>query len=316
MSDFETVLERLLADPAFQAALAEDPERALAGYTLDADERAVLNSQLVLGGQASGAVESRTTKSGVVGLIGPVAAAFGAAAVSSGTGGEVFGGARPTGREAFGPAGGRESFGATGGGEGFGGTGGEGFGAARQGGGEAWGAARQGGREAFGTSRGAEAFGASPGTEAFGPGGEASGPGAEAFGASRGGGESFGAATPPGEVWGERAAEGFGRANDGEQAGAAPVEATDYHTRVDVDGDGTWDAHRAYERPDGGVDIHVDADGDGRVDFVGHDRDRDGLVDSAEFDNDRDGVFETRMYDDTGDGWLDRSERIRRGDAS
>ena len=34
MSDFERVLERLLVDPAFKAALAADPDRALAGYAL------------------------------------------------------------------------------------------------------------------------------------------------------------------------------------------------------------------------------------------------------------------------------------------
>ena len=35
MSDFDDVLERLLTEPAFAAALADDPDLALAGYRLD-----------------------------------------------------------------------------------------------------------------------------------------------------------------------------------------------------------------------------------------------------------------------------------------
>ncbi len=69
--------------------------------------------------------------------------------------------------------------------------------------------------------------------------------------------------------------------------------ALDYETRVDADGDGTWDEHRAVERGDGGVDILVD-------------RNRDGLIDSADVDLDHDAVFEAHFVDDTGDGWLDR----------
>jgi hypothetical protein len=275
-SDFDTVLERLLTDAEFQAALGQDADRALHGYALDDEERALLRSQLVLGGQQTGAVEARTTKSGVVGLLGPMAAAL-AASAGSGPGSSVMGG---SGRQSLGSAPGGEAFGTD--------RGGEAFGPARSGGSEAFGA-RQGGREVFGASE------------------------SEAFGASAPGGETFGASTGGTETWGDTATEGFGGATSGEGVGPAPVEATDYHTRVDVDGDGSWDAHRAYERADGGVDIHVDADGDGAVDFIGHDRDRDGLVDSAEFDNDRDGTFETRMRDDDGDGWMDRSERVGEG---
>ena len=64
-------------------------------------------------------------------------------------------------------------------------------------------------------------------------------------------------------------------------------------------------------RRDGGVDILVDLNGDGRADFIGHDKDRDWTVDSADYDKDHDGVFEKRMYDDDGDGLLDRSVRRR-----
>ena len=86
--------------------------------------------------------------------------------------------------------------------------------------------------------------------------------------------------------------------------------AEGYHTYVDADGDGRWDASTAYQRADGGVDIHVDADRDGRVDFIGRDYNRDGLVDDADFDTDGDGALDTRMYDQNGDGWMDTSRRI------
>jgi hypothetical protein len=91
---------------------------------------------------------------------------------------------------------------------------------------------------------------------------------------------------------------------------APPAEAADYRTWVDVDGDGSWDRNRAYERADGGVDIHVDLNRDGVTDFVGHDYNRDGLVDEAEFDDDHDGTMDRRMYDDSGDGWMDREQPI------
>src|SRR5262249_10935628 len=84
----------------------------------------------------------------------------------------------------------------------------------------------------------------------------------------------------------------------GHAPGDSRVVAADYTPRVDADGDGRWDAYTAYERADGGVDVEVDMNHDGRVDFVGHDIDRDGLIDAADFDNDFDGQFETRMYDD------------------
>jgi hypothetical protein len=246
MSDFDALLERLVSDPAFQAALAADPDRALAGYNLDADERALLNAQVVSGSGADRTVEIRTSKSGLAGMLGPVAAAFG-------LGGSVH--------ESFGSA--HESVGSA------------------------------TGHEAFGRDTGHEAFGVGSGHEAFG---SASGDQNQAFGSASGDqNQAFGAAPVQQQPEG---AFGSGR-----------VEATDYHTRVDVDGDGRWDSYTAYERGDGGVDIVV-TDHDGRVEFVGHDYNRDGLVDDAEFDTDHDGVLDTRMYDDNGDGWMDRSERI------
>jgi hypothetical protein len=227
VSDFDALLERLVSDPAFQAALAADPASALARYDLDPDERELLSSRVVGDSGVDRTVEIRTSKSGIAGMLGPVAAAFGL----SGSAHDAFGSAS--------------------------------------------------GHQAFGKDTGHEAFGASSGHAAFG---SATGQTGEAFGAA------------PVE-------------QHPENAFAGRVVATDYHTHVDVDGDGKWDHYTAYERGDGGVDIVV-TDNHGRVEFVGHDYNRDGLVDDADFDTDGDGVLDTRMYDDNGDGWMDRSERI------
>jgi hypothetical protein len=241
MSDFDTVLERLVADPAFQAAIAADPDRALAGYTLDDSERELLATEVVAGSGADRTVEIRTSKSGMAGMLGPVAAAFGFAGSA---------------HESFGSAHGHQAFGS----------------------------APSHTHEAFGPHTGHEAFGAESGHEAFGPANPAS------------------------------AGEAFGEAPVGQEPegafGTARIEAADYHTRVDVNADHKWDAYTAYERGDGGVDIEVDVNHDGQIDFVGRDYDRDGLVDDADFDTNKDGVLDTRMYDDNGDGWMDRRERI------
>jgi hypothetical protein len=256
MSDLEAVMERLLTDPSFASALKADPERALAGYRLESGDRELLGVEVVSGAGEDRTVELRTSKSGVVGLLGPVAAAFGVAAGSS----QAFGTA-PSGSQSFGGAGGTESLGSAPG------------------------------------SAGSQSFGGGPsGAESFG---NAPTSGDSSFGAPPGGDESVGTTSTErfgGEVH-------VGKSTTG-------VEATDYHTRVDVDGDGRWDANTAYERADGGVDIHVDHNRDGVVDFVGHDYDRDGLVDDAEFDNNFDGTLETHMRDVNNDGWMDRSERI------
>ncbi|HTJ40333.1 MAG TPA: hypothetical protein VL738_44625 [Dactylosporangium sp.] len=89
--------------------------------------------------------------------------------------------------------------------------------------------------------------------------------------------------------------------------GQAPTDG--YHTRVDWDGDGRWDQHTYVNRADGGVDIVVDTDGDGRAEFIGHDTDRDGLINSSEIDTNHDGVMDARYEDVNGDGWLDRRTR-------
>jgi hypothetical protein len=78
MSDFDDVLERLLTDPPFAAALAADPDVALAGYTLDAGEAELLRSQVAGDTGADVArVETRTNKSSTFGLLAPFAAMSG-----------------------------------------------------------------------------------------------------------------------------------------------------------------------------------------------------------------------------------------------
>ncbi|MFY1695584.1 MULTISPECIES: Os1348 family NHLP clan protein [unclassified Solwaraspora] len=226
MSDFDTVLERLLTDAGFAARLAADPVGALAGYQLTADERELLATQA--GDAAPGAtaaVETRANQSSAFGLFSPLTGMLdGFGDIGSAVSG--FGGAQP-------PA--------------------SGFGAA------------------------------DPAVSGLGP-----------------------APAVPSAEFGAAPVEPAG-------FGSAPVEPVEpavpegYRTRVDVDGDGEWDQHLVRGRADGGVDILVDHDGDGRVDFVGRDDDADGLVESAAYDVDGDGHFETVAYDDDGDGWLDRS---------
>ncbi|MCY1140578.1 hypothetical protein OWR29_21480 [Actinoplanes sp. Pm04-4] len=92
------------------------------------------------------------------------------------------------------------------------------------------------------------------------------------------------------------------------QAAIALAPPEGYDNEVDADGDGTLDDATYLGRGDGGVDILVDVNGDGSVDFVGTDLDLDNRVDYADYDKDRDGVFEKRMFDDDGDGFLDRAE--------
>jgi hypothetical protein len=111
---------------------------------------------------------------------------------------------------------------------------------------------------------------------------------------------------------GEAPRAGLGEAGGRGTAEPAYLKAPEgYRNKVDADGDGDWDRATYRGRRDGGVDILVDLNGDGRADFIGHDKDRDWTVDSADFDKDHDGVFEKRMYDDDGDGLLDRSVRRR-----
>ncbi|MBL7255066.1 hypothetical protein [Paractinoplanes lichenicola] len=97
------------------------------------------------------------------------------------------------------------------------------------------------------------------------------------------------------------------------EAELSPPPPKGYDNEVDADGDGTLDDATYRGRADGGVDILVDVNDDGRVDFIGTDLDLDNRVDYADYDKDHDGVFEKRMHDDDGDGFLDRSTWLHPG---
>ncbi|MFY1633876.1 Os1348 family NHLP clan protein [Solwaraspora sp. WMMB335] len=280
MSDFDTVLERLLTDPGFASALGADPAAALAGYQLSADEVELLRTQMSGAGTAdTTGVEARANQSSGFGLLSPLTGMMGGLgdfgpvagvadqAFGSGSAGSGFGDS-PTATSGFGdrsadpvsgfgdrpapPSGFGDRFDATSG---------------------------------FGPAEATSGFGQAPVPPATGHTGEAGGLGA-----------SISSLLQPGDA----------------MLGPAPQQIEPpvpegYQTRVDVDGDGQWDRHIVRGRSDGGVDILVDHDGDGRVDFIGRDDDADGLVESASYDTDGDGYFDQTQYDDNGDGWLDRT---------
>lgn len=95
MSDFDTVLERLLTDPSFATELSRDPEGTLSGYRLDDGEKEILRSQVSADEQgATAAVEGRMTKSSTFGLFSSLGdwSEFGTAAgVAARHGAEVAG---------------------------------------------------------------------------------------------------------------------------------------------------------------------------------------------------------------------------------
>ncbi|GIG85955.1 hypothetical protein [Plantactinospora endophytica] len=313
MSDFDDVLERLVTDPAFGAALAADPVNALAGYRLDADELALL--QLQIGGDTAGqhGVETRANQSSLFGMFAPLA---GLAGALPGVGEVTTPGLGPA------PAGGLGAAapGAV-----------QGFGAAAGPGGEVpplaevpgcaapvgpgASVAPVGGLTGLGDEIGREIGSATDSALAQPTGGLAgaladpdAGLAAALANAETGFGSAPGTA-PAAEVgFGPAPEVGFGPAEP-PPGDAEPAVPDGYRTRVDADGDGDWDRHTLQGRADGGVDILVDHDRDGRTDFVGHDLDADGLVDISEYDKNRDGFFEKRMYDDDGDGWMDRTVR-------
>jgi hypothetical protein len=247
MSDFEAALERLLTDPSFAAQLAEDPDRALAGYRLGIGEGELLRSQVISDSAADVAkVELRTTKSSTFGLFSSLGdwAEFGTAA----------------------------------------------------------GVAAQHATSAMGDPSATQGLGSAP--DAWGIGGGT----AEARTGLGDAPERDLDGLPAVSRLGDAPRSGFGEAGArgmAQEQEIAPPKG--YHNRVDADGDGRLDKSTYRGREDGGVDILVDLNRDGRTDFIGHDLDLDNRVDSAEYDKDHDGDFEKRMYDDNGDGWLDRT---------
>jgi hypothetical protein len=226
MSDFDTVLERLLTDPAFARALAADPASALAGYRLSPDEADLLRSQVSADAGGDRTVEARTSKASMMGLLGPL----------SGLG---LGHGHP---------------------------------------------------EVVGRDLGTH------GHAGFGP-------NVRAGFAPEGGGSQNPYDTPnPYDT----------APSGGEAARPADQVATDYHARVDADGDGRWDRYTAVRHGDGSVDVYEDRDHDGRVDFAGHDANGDGILESADYDENFDGHLETHMADSNGDGWMDTRRQTGR----
>jgi len=69
MADIDIVLERLVNDTSFRAALADDPAAALAAYDLSEPDLQLLAGSLDDGGDAQRGVEQRTSKSAMVGLL-------------------------------------------------------------------------------------------------------------------------------------------------------------------------------------------------------------------------------------------------------
>ena len=256
MSDFDAALERLLTDPSFASALAQDADRALSGYRLEQSELDLLRSQVATDDSAGLAgVATRTTKSSSFGMFSSLGdwAEFGSAG-NSGTGAAAGAAAQLAGSLAADPVPAQQPMGFAP---------------------DAWGSALgEGGAGGFGDSPAGDNLDDLPAVSGFGD-------------APRSG---LGDPGPRGAA---------------EEQEIAPPKG--YRNQVDADGDGHHDKATYRGREDGGVDILVDLNGDGRTDFVGTDLDLDNRVDSAEYDKNFDGVFEKKMFDDNGDGWLDRS---------
>ncbi len=282
MSDFDDVLERLVGDPAFRDSLAADPGGTLSGYDLSAEELDLLNSQYSMDTGGHGAVEERASKASLFGLLGPLAGMTGlsggsldghglATGIQGGAGHLPTSGLDPVTSQGLNQVGG--------GSEGFATVG-------------------------DGTQQGLDPVGGySSGLY------DVNGGGAQSGLVEVGGGGSQSGLVEVG-----------GGGSDGGQGGLFPVAAggteqglvtpgdhtpVGYHPHIDADGDGHWDQYTAVQHADGSVDISVDRNHDGIVDFVGHDQNHDGLVESADYDEDFNGTFETHMRDVNGDGWLD-----------
>jgi hypothetical protein len=244
MSDFDTVLERLLGDAGFQAALARDPAAALRGYNLTEDEREVLRSQLVTDAGGHGAVETRTSKSGLVGLFAPIAGAVGMAAASY-SGNSSIGSALPDG----GSGGGTESLGLA---------------APVAHGAESIGSADGTGGESLGSARGSVGDG-------FG----------SAIGSATDGSATIGGATPPGTAYHTSVDVNGDGHWDGYVA--TPRAGGGYDVVVDMDHDGRADFIGHDVNGDGLIDsAEYDTNLDGRMDTRMYDDNGDGWLDRSE----------------------------------
>jgi hypothetical protein len=240
VSDFDDVLERLVTEPHFRAALASDPAGTLAGYQLSADELDLLGSQLAADDGGAGPVEERTSKASLAGLIAPLTGLFG---------GSPQGHLLPTGHSS---------------GQGLSDI-----------------PADQGISDT-GADQALSDVPADQGLSDVAP------------------DQGLHSVSTPNQ--------GLSDIHSGGQlqvSGSGDHTPVGYHPHIDADGDGHWDRYTAVQHADGSVDIEVDRNHDGVVDFVGHDRDHDGRVESADYDEDFNGSFETHLRDVNGDGWLD-----------
>jgi len=273
MSDFDTVLERLLSDPPFKAAFAADPAAALTGYHLAPDERELLLSQYASDAGGQHTVEQRTSKASLFGILSPLSgmgSSVADAAHHGGGSGTEISHFSSTSYTSYHSSSTSYSSGAA---PAYGDVGSGGAGHGLLSGTHLEGSEGQGGLSAASleAQQGQSGLSAAPDVQS-----------------------GLGAATTQG----------------GGGTGAPPVG--DYHTRVDVQGDGKWDAHTYTARADGGVDINVDLNHDGKADFVGVDHDRDGLIDESYMDFNHDGKMDAHYVDTNHDGWLDKKVPIDR----
>jgi hypothetical protein len=72
VATIDDVLERLVTDEAFRRQVAADPAAALAGYDLGPDDLRLLSSQLETSAGRAHAMETRTSKAGLFGLLGGI----------------------------------------------------------------------------------------------------------------------------------------------------------------------------------------------------------------------------------------------------
>lgn len=84
MAGIDEVLERLVGDGDFRAALARDPAAALSGYDLTRDDIELLAGRLDDGDDAERTVEQRTSKSAMLALLSSFAAPGGGGAADPG----------------------------------------------------------------------------------------------------------------------------------------------------------------------------------------------------------------------------------------
>lgn len=86
MADIDIVLERLVTDASFRRQLVQDAAGALSGYDLSEDDVALLASSLDDGDTGQRGVETRTSKSAVLGLLaslGPTGGGSGSGPVTA-----------------------------------------------------------------------------------------------------------------------------------------------------------------------------------------------------------------------------------------